>query len=118
MDARDKPVHDERESVTFGPSSIGRALVSLVSGAALPGTSPCERTNMSIKGWMGARRPNHQGQGHVRAARANRRDRQTPSWARPLALVVTREVESDVMTLKAACASPSETLKGELSGGA
>ena len=46
--------------------------------AVLPGASPCGRTNMRIKGWLGPRRPDHQGQGHVRASRAGRRGGQAP----------------------------------------
>jgi len=43
--------------------------------AVLPGRSPCGRTNVRIKGWMGRGRPDDQGQGPVRASLAGRGDR-------------------------------------------
>jgi phenylacetate-CoA ligase len=39
--------------------------------ALMPGTSPCGRTNVRIKGWMGPRRSDRQGQRHVRASEAD-----------------------------------------------
>src|SRR5260370_16012952 len=48
--------------------------------AALPGTSPCGHTNMLIKDWTG--RADQKGQGHVRPARADCRDRQASSGTR------------------------------------
>ena len=53
--------------------------------AALPGTSPCGRTNMRIKDWMGC---------------ADQ--------------TVTRAGEADVMTLKAECTSPNDALQDQL----
>ena len=41
--------------------------------AVLAGPSPCGRTNTRIVGWLGRGRPDHQGQGHVRPPRADRR---------------------------------------------
>ena len=50
--------------------------------ALLPGASPCGRTNMRIKGWMGRADQTHQGQGHVRPSVAGRGDRQAASGDR------------------------------------
>jgi hypothetical protein len=55
------------------------------------------------------RRPNHQGQGHVRAAGAG--DRRAPPELARLLLVVTRDGEADVMTMKAEAANPDTTLR-------
>jgi phenylacetate-CoA ligase len=49
----------------------------------------------------GARRPDHQGQGHVRAAGAGGRDRRRHAELGRLRLVVARSGETDTMTLKA-----------------
>jgi phenylacetate-CoA ligase len=54
-------------------------MIRLATGdlsAVLAGRSPCGRTNIRIKGWMGTRRPDHQGQGHVRASWPDRRSGQ------------------------------------------
>ena len=52
-------------------------------GAA--GPEPVRPQQHAHQGLDGPRRPDHQGQGHVRAARADRRDRQASSGARPAA---------------------------------
>ncbi len=60
-------------------------MIRLATGdlsAVLPGRSPCGRTNMRIKGWMGRRRPDGQGEGHVRAAGADGRRSQAPPRTR------------------------------------
>jgi phenylacetate-CoA ligase len=83
--------------------------------AALPGLSPCGRTNMRIKGWMGRADQTTKVKGmFVRPEQIAEIGKRHPGLDR-LRLVVTREGESDVMTLKAACVSPSEALRGELS---
>ena len=46
--------------------------------ALLPGRCPTGRTNTRIKGWLGPRRPDHQGARHVRAPGAGGRDRAPP----------------------------------------
>ena len=53
--------------------------------AALPGTQPLRTHQYAHQGLDGPRRPDHQGQGHVRAARADRRDRQASSRTRTAA---------------------------------
>ncbi len=74
-------------------------------GAVLPGVSPCGRTNMRIKGWMGRADQTakvkacsfipQQIAGGRRAAILNRRG---------CASVIGREAEQDTMTLLAECA--------------
>ena len=69
--------------------------------AALPGTSPCGRTNMRIKGWMGRADQTTKVKGmFVRPEQIAEIARRHPALGR-LRLVVTREGETDAMTLKA-----------------
>ena len=82
--------------------------------AALPGTSPCGRTNMRIKGWMGRADQTTKVKGmFVRPEQIAEIGRRHPGLGR-LRLIVTREDETDAMTLRAECASPSETLQSEV----
>jgi phenylacetate-CoA ligase len=82
--------------------------------AALPGTSPCGRTNMRIKGWMGRADQTTKVKGmFVRPEQVAEIGRRHPALGR-LRLVVRREGEADAMTLKAECASPDEALMNEL----
>ncbi len=82
--------------------------------AALPGISPCGRTNMRIKGWMGRADQTTKVKGmFVRPEQVAEIARRHPALGR-VRLVVTRAGESDVMTLKAECASPSESLQSEI----
>ena len=82
--------------------------------AALPGASPCGRTNMRIKGWMGRADQTTKVKGmFVRPEQVAEIGRRHPELGR-LRLVVTREGESDAMTLMAECASPGEGLRGEV----
>src|SRR6202035_4859082 len=68
--------------------------------AALPGASPCGRTNMRIKGWMGCADQTTKVKGmFVRPEQIAEIGRRHPELGR-LRLVVTRECETDVMTLK------------------
>src|SRR5499426_1078982 len=82
--------------------------------AALPGKSPCGRTNMRIKGWMGRAdqttkvkgmfvHPEHVAEIAKRHALAGR-----------LRLVVGRAGEQDTMTLRVESASTDAALKGKL----
>jgi phenylacetate-CoA ligase len=69
--------------------------------AALPGQSPCGRTNMRIRGWMGRADQTTKVKGmFVRPEQIAEVGRRHPELGR-LRLVVTREGEADVMTLKA-----------------
>jgi phenylacetate-CoA ligase len=82
--------------------------------AALPGRSPCGRTNMRIKGWMGRADQTTKVKGmFVRPEQIADIGRRHPELGR-LRLVVTREGETDVMTLRAECASPSEALRDKI----
>jgi phenylacetate-CoA ligase len=82
--------------------------------AALPGTSPCGRTNMRIKGWMGRADQTTKVKGmFVRPEQIAEIAKRHPQLGR-LRLVVTREGETDLMTLKAESTSPTEALRGEL----
>jgi phenylacetate-CoA ligase len=82
--------------------------------AALPGASPCGRTNMRIKGWMGRADQTTKVKGmFVRPEQIAEIGRRHPELGR-LRLVVTREGEADAMMLRAECASPSDALRGEI----
>jgi phenylacetate-CoA ligase len=84
--------------------------------AALPGTSTCGRTNMRIKGWMGRADQTTKVKGmFVRPEQVAEIGKRHPELGR-LRLVVTRDGETDVMTLKAECASPSDALRGQVTG--
>jgi len=82
--------------------------------AALPGTSPCGRTNMRIKGWMGRADQTTKVKGmFVRPEQVAEIGKRHPELGR-LRLVVTRAGESDVMTLKAECGSPADALREQV----
>src|SRR5246127_5534532 len=82
--------------------------------ASLRGVSPCGRSNMRIKGWMGRADQTTKVKGmFVRPEQIADIAKRHPALGR-LRLVVTRAGESDTMTLKAECGSPSETLQNEL----
>jgi phenylacetate-CoA ligase len=90
------------------PGDVGEII------AALPGTSPCGRTNMRIKGWMGRADQTTKVKGmFVRPEQIAEIGKRHPELGR-LRLVVTRSGETDVMTLKAESASPGAALQGEL----
>ena len=83
--------------------------------AALPGASPCGRTNLRIKGWMGRADQTTKVKGmFVRPEQIAEIARRHPELGR-LRLVVTRAGETDAMTLKAETASPNEPLTGRTS---
>jgi phenylacetate-CoA ligase len=82
--------------------------------AALPGTSPCGRTNLRIKGWMGRADQTTKVKGmFVRPEQVAEIGKRHPELGR-LRLVVTRTGESDVMTLKAECGSPGAALRDQV----
>ena len=79
--------------------------------AALPGKSPCGRTNMRIKGWMGRADQTTKVKGmFIRPEQVAEIGKRHGELGR-LRLVVTRDGEADAMTLKAECASPSDAVK-------
>ncbi|WP_050423138.1 phenylacetate--CoA ligase family protein [Bradyrhizobium tropiciagri] len=82
--------------------------------AALPGASPCGRTNMRIKGWMGRADQTTKVKGmFVRPEQIAEIGKRHPELGR-LRLVVTRAGEADAMTLRAECASGPEALLDEV----
>ena len=82
--------------------------------AALPGRSPCGRSNMRIKGWMGRADQTTKVKGmFVRPEQVAEIGKRHPGLGR-LRLVVLREGETDAMTLRCECSSPSEALRGEI----
>ena len=90
------------------------AWIRLATGdltAALPGTSPCGRTNLRIRGWMGRADQTTKVKGmFVRPEQIAEIGRRHLELGR-LRLVVGRDNEQDVMTLRCECAAPSETLR-------
>ena len=79
--------------------------------ATLPGQSPCGRTNLRIKGWMGRADQTTKVKGmFVRPEQIAEIARRHPELGR-LRLVVRRDNEQDMMTLRCECASPHEALR-------
>jgi len=82
--------------------------------AVLPGRSPCGRSNMRIKGWMGRADQTTKVKGmFVRPEQVAEISKRHPELGR-LRLVVTRDGETDVMTLKVECTAPGEAVRGEI----
>ncbi len=82
--------------------------------AVMPGLSSCGRTNMRIRGWMGRADQAAKVKGmFVRPEQVAEIGRRHPDIGR-LRLVVTREGETDVMTLHAETAEPGEGLAGAI----
>src|SRR3954471_11360481 len=82
--------------------------------AALPGHGACGRTNMRIGGWMGRADQTTKVKGmFVRPEQIAELGKRHPELGR-MRLVVAREREADIMTLKAECAAPSEALREQL----
>jgi phenylacetate-CoA ligase len=79
--------------------------------AALPGTSSCGRSNLRIKGWMGRADQTTKVKGmFVRPEQVAEIGKRHPELGR-LRLVVTRDGETDVMTLKAEAAASDAGLE-------
>ena len=84
--------------------------------AALPGMSACGRTNMRIKGWMGRADQTTKVKGmFVRPEQVADIAKRHPALGR-LRLVVSRQGETDAMTLKAETPTSSEALREEIAG--
>jgi phenylacetate-CoA ligase len=82
--------------------------------AALSGPSPCGRSNMRIKGWMGRADQTTKVKGmFVRPEQIAEIAKRHPELKR-LRLVVTREGEQDAMTLRAESAKTDVSLAGEI----
>jgi phenylacetate-CoA ligase len=84
-------------------------MIRLATGdlsAILPGQSPCGRTNLRIKGWMGRADQTTKVKGlFVHPEQVAELARRHPGLGR-VRLSVTREGEEDAMTLLAECAAP------------
>src|SRR6202045_2043573 len=79
--------------------------------AALGGASPCGRTNMRIKGWMGRADQTTKVKGmFVRPEQIAEIAKRHPELGRA-GRVVTRERETDAMTLRAETANPDTALR-------
>src|SRR4051812_18272444 len=84
--------------------------------ASLPGTSPCGRTNMRIKGWMGRADQTTKVKGmFVRPEQVAEIGKRHSALGR-LRLVVMRQGEADAMTLKAETAVANDALREEIAG--
>jgi phenylacetate-CoA ligase len=82
--------------------------------SALPAASPCGRTNLRIKGWMGRADQTTKVKGmFVRPEQVAEIGKRHPELGR-LRLVVARDNEQDVMTLKCECASPHKALQSAI----
>jgi phenylacetate-CoA ligase len=88
-------------------------MIRLATGdlsAVLPGRSPCGRTNMRIKGWMGRADQTTKVKGmFVHPGQVAEVARRHPELGR-VRLAVTRTAEQDAMTLSAECAAPAAGL--------
>ena len=100
---------------TFNPDY---PMVRLATGdlsAVFPGPSPCGRTNMRIRGWMGRADQTTKIKGMFvrpeQVAEIGRRHRELGR----LRLTVTRAQEQDAMTLAAECAAPADGLADAIS---
>lgn len=79
--------------------------------AVLAGQSPCGRTNMRIKGWMGRADQTTKVKGmFVRPEQIAEIGKRHPELGR-LRLIVTRDQETDAMTLSAETATPADALR-------
>jgi phenylacetate-CoA ligase len=82
--------------------------------AVLPGASPCGRTNMRIKGWLGRADQTTKVKGmFVHPEQVAEVAKRYPSLGR-VRLVVARAGEQDVMTLRAEAAGADAGLKAKL----
>jgi phenylacetate-CoA ligase len=88
-------------------------MIRLATGdlsAIMPGVSPCGRTNIRIKGWMGRADQTAKVKGmFVHPSQVAEIGKRHPELAR-LRLVVGRQNEQDTMTLQAECAAPAAGL--------
>ncbi len=93
---------------TFNPDYPMIRLATGDMSAVLAGASPCGRTNMRIKGWMGRADQTAKVKGmFVRPEQVAEVAKRHPELVR-VRLAVTRDGEQDAMTLHAECATPSD----------
>jgi phenylacetate-CoA ligase len=96
---------------TFNPDYPMIRLATGDLSALLPGISPCGRTNMRIKGWMGRADQTAKVKGmFVHPRQVAEIAARHPQLTR-LRLVVGRAAEQDTMTLVAECAAPEASLE-------
>jgi phenylacetate-CoA ligase len=100
---------------TFNPDYPMIRLATGDLSAVLPGPSPCGRTNMRIRGWMGRADQTTKIKGmFVRPEQVADIARRHPELGR-LRLTVRRAQEQDIMTLVAECGSPADGLAETIS---
>ena len=84
--------------------------------AAMPGTSPCGRTNIRIKGWMGRADQTAKVKGmFVHPSQINEVIKRHPEIARAR-LVVQNDGRNDIMTLQCESAGGGDELAGAIAG--
>jgi phenylacetate-CoA ligase len=99
---------------TFNPDYPMIRLATGDLSAVLSGVSPCGRTNMRIKGWMGRADQTTKVKGmFVRPEQVAEVARRHPALAR-VRLAVTRSAEQDAMTLHAECLAPAAGLADQV----
>jgi phenylacetate-CoA ligase len=92
-------------------------MIRLATGdmsAFLPGVSPCGRTNMRIKGWMGRADQTAKIKGMFVHPKQVAEVAARHAQVGKLRLVVGRDNEQDTMTLMAECAAPDAALEAAL----
>src|SRR3954463_14062364 len=95
---------------TFNPDYPMIRLATGDMSAVLSGRSPCGRSNMRIKGWMGRADPTAKVKGmFVHPSQIAEIGKRHPQLGR-LRLVVSRENEQDLMILSAECATADAAL--------
>lgn len=95
---------------TFNPDYPMVRLATGDMSAVMTGTSPCGRTNMRIKGWMGRADQTTKVKGmFVRPEQIAELARKHPELGR-VRLAVGRAGEQDIMTLHAECGRPADGL--------
>ena len=95
---------------TFNPDYPMIRLATGDLSAVLAGASPCGRTNLRIKGWMGRADQTTKVKGmFVHPGQVAEVAKRHPELGR-VRLVVSREAEQDAMTLHAECAAPGDGL--------
>jgi len=113
-----EPVPDgEVGEIVVTSSNPDYPMIRLATGdlsAVLPGRSPCGRTNMRIKGWLGRADQTAKIKGmFVHPKQVAEVAARHPELGR-LRLVVGRQAEQDTMTLVAECAAPDPSLEGSV----
>ncbi len=113
-----EPVADgEVGEVVVTTANPDYPMIRLATGdlsAMMTGRSPCGRTNMRIKGWMGRADQTAKVKGmFVHPSQVADIGKRHPQLGR-LRLVVSRENEQDAMTLRAECAAPGSGLEAEV----